>query len=128
MKYNAYDYKVISPREYVKVCLKCGRKFNTKSRNKRLCDNCAFVINNEKNNLRVKKYQKSHKYDKTYIGTGRLNGKPAHPHKEVDYVISEMKYLRLIWTLFIVKKLYRWGFLFCVQYFFKFDVKKSNYF
>ncbi len=96
MRNDAYEYKIISPREYVKICLKCGRKFNTKSKNKRLCDNCALMINNEKNNIRVKKYQKNRKGISSHVGTGRLGSKAAHPHKEIDYVISEMKYLRLI--------------------------------
>ena len=90
-----FDYHKIPSKKYDKICLKCGRKYITESKNKRLCHNCASVVANEKNNQRVKKHNK---YKKSpTIGTGRLNGKRADNNfDELDYVISEMKYLRLI--------------------------------
>ncbi|MBO7210054.1 MAG: hypothetical protein J6V44_03455 [Methanobrevibacter sp.] len=90
-----FHYPKISSKKYDKTCLKCGRKYITESKNKRLCDNCAYIVANEKNNQRVKKHQKYKK--SATIGTGRLNGKRASNNfDELDNIIGEMKYLRLI--------------------------------
>ena len=94
MNNRIYSYKIIEPKVYAKSCLKCGRKFTTPSKNKRLCPQCATVIEQENNRRRVNKYNKVH--NRSYLGTGRLNGKIQPPHKEIDYVIDEMKYLKLI--------------------------------
>lgn len=93
MKRDVYEYKIVGPKVYSKTCLKCGRRFESVSRNKRLCSNCAETLNRENNVKRVQKYYK--KNPKTPLGTGRLKGKPKPPIKEIDYIIEEMKYLRL---------------------------------
>lgn len=93
MKRNIYEYKIVNPKVYSKVCLKCGRRFEASSRNKRLCSRCVEVMNRQNNIKRVQKYNK--KNTKIPLGTGRLNGQPKPPFKEIDYVIEEMKYLRL---------------------------------
>ena len=91
-----YNYRIVPQREYMKTCLRCGRKFSTTSKNKRVCSNCATVIANENNNRRVKRYQKKYKNSHT-IGTGRLNGRrSSNDIDEMNYIIDEMKYLRLI--------------------------------
>ena len=96
MKPNVYNYTIVQQNEYDKTCLKCGRKFTTHSKNKRLCNNCALAVNNEKNNARVKKYNRKYGNSST-IGTGRLKGKRAKNNfEEMNYIIDEMKYLRLI--------------------------------
>ena len=95
MKYKTYNYKIVEPKIYSKTCTKCNHKFKTTSRNKRLCENCKKVLNDELNNIRVQNHYKRYK-NKNKIGTGCLEEHPLPPLKEIDAILYEMKHLHLI--------------------------------
>ena len=94
MKYRQYSYPIVNTSKYNKVCSSCGVLFQAKSKNKRLCDDCRSVSDELHNKKRVKKHRDN--ASKSVIGTGRLGSKALPFLDELDAIISEMYYLRLL--------------------------------
>lgn len=96
MKGKVRNYKLVKPKTYQKTCNKCGAKFNSESKNKRLCTTCKKENNTHKNNLRVRQHYKKYGKNRNRVGTGFLGEHPLPPLKEIDAIIDEMRNLDLL--------------------------------
>lgn len=94
MKRKHYNYPIVNNSKYNKTCSSCGVVFQAKSKNKRLCDSCRTISDDLHNKKRVKKYRDN--ASKCIVGTGRLDSNALPFLDELDAIISEMYYLRLL--------------------------------
>lgn len=94
MKRKQYKYPIVNTSKYNKICSSCGIVFQAKSKNKRLCDSCRSISDDLHNKKRVKKYR-DNAY-KCIVGTGKLGVNALPFLDEVDAIINEMFYLRLL--------------------------------